>query len=169
MAGTNAEVKIIQRWDGYRPKIRLLLGCFYADLVNQQIKEKEREKLTQRYQNNSQNNSSKTIAWIEKLLQTPIEDYRKNAVSLILAPYFINIKRLSFDNAYESIKDWLNRCDSIKRLDSNFNLRIRYALQCALRKGVLPMRLETLRERNTWLYDYLKILIVGGNFSSSSS
>ena len=28
-----------------------------------------------------------TIPWIEKLLQTPIEDYRKNAVSLILAPY----------------------------------------------------------------------------------
>jgi hypothetical protein len=33
-----------------------------------------------------------TIPWIEKLLQTPIDDYRKNAVSLILAPYLINIK-----------------------------------------------------------------------------
>ena len=28
-----------------------------------------------------------TIAWIEKLLETPIDDYRKNAVGLILAPY----------------------------------------------------------------------------------
>ena len=36
-----------------------------------------------------------SIAWI--LLQTPIDDYRKNAVSLILAPYFINIKKLSYD------------------------------------------------------------------------
>lgn len=42
-AGTNSEVKIIQRWDGYRPKISLLLGSFYAYLVDQEIKEKERE------------------------------------------------------------------------------------------------------------------------------
>jgi hypothetical protein len=34
------------------------------------------------------------IPWIEKLLETPIEDYRKNAVSLILAPYLINIKKV---------------------------------------------------------------------------
>ena len=29
------EVKIIQRWDGYRPKIKLLLGSFHAYLVDQ--------------------------------------------------------------------------------------------------------------------------------------
>jgi hypothetical protein len=34
-----------------------------------------------------------TIPWIEKLLQTPIDDYRKKAVALILAPYLINIKK----------------------------------------------------------------------------
>jgi hypothetical protein len=32
------------------------------------------------------------ILWIEKLLETPIEDYGKNAVNLILAPYY-NLKR----------------------------------------------------------------------------
>lgn len=32
-AGMNdAEVTIIQRWEGYRPDYRLLLGHFYADL-----------------------------------------------------------------------------------------------------------------------------------------
>ena len=30
--------------------------------------------------------SGNTIPWIEKPLQTPIEDYRKNVISLILAP-----------------------------------------------------------------------------------
>jgi hypothetical protein len=34
-----------------------------------------------------------TISWIEKLLETPIDDYRKNAVNLILAPYLINVKK----------------------------------------------------------------------------
>jgi hypothetical protein len=28
----DAEVTIIQRWEGYRPDYRLLLGHFYADL-----------------------------------------------------------------------------------------------------------------------------------------
>jgi hypothetical protein len=50
------------------------------------------------------------IAWIEKLLQTPIDDYRKNAVSLILAPYLINIKKLSYDHALNIINSWLRKC-----------------------------------------------------------
>ena len=36
-----------------------------------------------------------SISWIEILLQTPIEDYRKNAIGLILAPYLINIRKFS--------------------------------------------------------------------------
>lgn len=48
-----------------------------------------------------------TIPWIEKLLQTPIDDYKKNAVSLILAPYLINIKKLSYDGALNIINNWL--------------------------------------------------------------
>jgi hypothetical protein len=34
----------------------------------------------------------KTIAWGEKLLVIPIEDYRKNPVSLTLTPYLMNVK-----------------------------------------------------------------------------
>jgi hypothetical protein len=44
-----------------------------------------------------------TIPWIEKLLQTPTADYRKNAVNLILAPYLINVKKLSYDDALNII------------------------------------------------------------------
>ena len=43
---------------------------------------------------------STSIHWIETLLKTPIEDYRKNALALILAPYLINIKKLSYDEAF---------------------------------------------------------------------
>ena len=31
--GIDAEVKILQKWDGFRPDYRLLIGSFYADLV----------------------------------------------------------------------------------------------------------------------------------------
>ena len=43
------------------------------------------------------------IPWIEKLLDTPIDDYRKNAVNLILAPYLINVRKLSYDAALNII------------------------------------------------------------------
>jgi hypothetical protein len=86
-----AEVKIIQRWDGFRPKINPLLHHFYIYLADRKLKEF----------NNMSNTQSRhpgpfpgnTTPWIEKLLETPIDDYRKNAVSLILAPYLVNIKK----------------------------------------------------------------------------
>ena len=37
-------------------------------------------------------NSTK-ISWIKKLLQTPIDDYRKFAVWCILPPYLINFRK----------------------------------------------------------------------------
>ena len=39
--------------------------------------------------------NSTTIRWIEKLLQTSIDDYRKIVVWRILTPYFINIRKCS--------------------------------------------------------------------------
>ena len=164
LEGKDPEVRIIQRWDGQlRPKINLLLGSFHAYLVDQRIKELQRQKeLKVKYQirmkkNDNDTSSRTTIPWIELLLETPIEDYRKNAISLILAPYLINVKKLPYDDAFNIIKDWLNKCDSIKRLDSNFNYRIKYALENTIKKGYLPMKLETLKEKNRALYDSLNI------------
>ena len=65
-----------------------------------------------------------TLPWIEKLLQTPIDDYRKNAVSLILAPYLINIKKVSYDNALNIINNWLSKCDKSRKLDQNFDYTV---------------------------------------------
>jgi hypothetical protein len=70
-----------------------------------------------------------TIPWIEKLLETPIADYRKNAVSLILAPYLINIKKLSYDAASNIINSWLSKCGELRQLDQNFDYTVRYALK----------------------------------------
>jgi hypothetical protein len=164
LEGKDPEITIIQRWNGYRTKINLLLGSFHAHLVDQRIRELQTEskELKVKYQirmkKNDNNTSSITaIPWIELLLETPIEDYRKNAISLILAPYLINVKKLPYDDAFNIIKDWLNKCDLIKRLDSNFNYRIKYALENTIKKGYLPMKLETLKEKNRALYDSLNI------------
>jgi hypothetical protein len=84
-----------------------------------------------------------TITWIEKLLETPIDDYRKNAVNLILAPYLINIKKLSYDVALNIINSWLSRCGELRKLDQDFNYMVRYALKYSAKNGHRPLKLET--------------------------
>jgi Primase X len=95
--GQTKEVKIIQRWNGFRPKANPLYYHFYIYLADRKLKE---------FNNMPKNQTEgyhafrgNTISWIEKLLETPIDDYRKNAVNLILAPYLINVKKLSYDTA----------------------------------------------------------------------
>lgn len=50
-------------------------------------------------------NNTNTIGWIEKLLQTPIEDFRKTCMWRILCPYLINIRKLTREEATIVIKD----------------------------------------------------------------
>ena len=157
LKGKDSEVKIIQRWDGYRPKINLLLGSFHAYLVDQRIKELQRQKEQIKKYRQKHGNDVNDIKWIEILLETPISDYRKNAINLILAPYLINIKKLPYTDAFNIIKDWLNKCDSLRRLDSNFNYRLKSALEDAIQKGIPSMNLAKLREKNNELYDLLSV------------
>ena len=103
-----------------------------------------------------QNNDS--IRWMEKLLQTPIDDYRKNAISLILAPYLINIKKLSYDDALNAITSWLDKCKQLRRLDSNLGAITKYMLKESIRNGRRPLKFETLIQKNKILYDMLKLL-----------
>ena len=96
-----------------------------------------------------------SVLWIETLLQTPIEDYRKNAIALILAPYLINTKKVSYDDAFQIIKNWLDKCNELRRLDPNFSYKIKYSVDTAMRKQQLPMKLNTLQNKNRELYRLL--------------
>jgi hypothetical protein len=93
-----------------------------------------------------------TLAWIETLLQTPIDDYRKNAIGLILAPYLVNIKKLSYGDAFQLLKNWLSKCNELRYLDTNFDYKIKYSLNTAIRKRQLPMKFDTLKTKNIELY-----------------
>jgi hypothetical protein len=50
------------------------------------------------------------------------------------------------------LKDWLDRCNELKRIDFNATQRIKYSLNIALKSKIPPMKLETLKERNYGLY-----------------
>jgi Primase X len=152
---SNSKVRILETWNGIRPNIKgSLLYDYYLWLANEKIKDIERQEKTSKYQSNT-TRTSNSIRWIERLLQTPIEDYRKNAVSLILAPYLINIKKMSVIDAFSIIEEWLNKCTSLRALDSNFNYRVKYAVDTAVDSGIPPMKLDTLKQKNSRLYDKL--------------
>ena len=96
-----------------------------------------------------------TIPWIEKLLETPIDDHRKNAVNLILAPYLINVRKVSYDAALNIINSWLSKCGELRQLDQNFDYTVRYALKYCAKNGNRPLKFDTLKLRNAALYDVL--------------
>ena len=148
----SAQVKIIQKWDEKKPSIKYLLCDFRRFLIDQKIKELNiQRKRDGRLTYNSNMNTS-TIFWVEKLLKIPASDFRKNTVNLILAPYLINIKKLSYQESFDILIDWLNKCQLERKLDFNSKYLVKSALNTASQKGIPPMKLETLKHRNLKLY-----------------
>jgi hypothetical protein len=148
------EVKVIQKWDGYRPPMYFLLDAFHAYLLDQRIKE---IKLSKRIEKKFgiPGDKSHPISWIETLLQTPLDDYRKNAIGVILAPYLVNIKKLPYDSASTIIRDWLKKCSQLRPLDANFDYRVKYCLNSAIKKLQLPIKFSTLEKKNKELHKRL--------------
>jgi hypothetical protein len=135
------------------PNFETVSYDFYIYLADRKLKE-----LNNMRKNQTETHCTfrrKTILWIEKLLYTPIDDYRKNAVSLILAPYLINIKKVSYDGALNIINSWLSKCGEVRQLDQNFDYTVRYALKYSAKNGNRPLKFDTLKYKNLMLYNLL--------------
>jgi hypothetical protein len=150
------QVKIIHSWDGHRPDVRLLLGSFYAWLLTEEKKQQEKAAKFDLKLNSNLRKS--TIKWIENnLLKTGLGDYRKTITSLVLAPYFVNIRQLSFDQSSNIIENWLNLCRSQRELDFDPKHLVNRALIAARKSGYNPMSLKTLKEKNFSIYQRLGV------------
>ncbi len=90
--------------------------------------------------------SAGSRAWIEKLIETPIPDVRHRVVNLVLAPYLINVKGMSEDDAFKVISAYIEKC---RELDPNTRINdpyIRYQCAYAKRKGLKPLSLVRAKE-----------------------
>jgi hypothetical protein len=95
------------------------------------------------------------IKWIENgILQNPLPDHRKYIVWRILSPYLLNIKKLPKEESYSIIKDWLDKCNKIEKLNFNPKIKIKEGIQGAS-KGYFPISLEKLKDENKQLYDMI--------------
>jgi Primase X len=161
--GQDPEVKIIERWDGKRPSIKPLLRDFRRWLIQKRIDDieevKKQEKKHAKFQmvvsphNQERTNRVTKIKWIEKgILEHPLPDHRKYIIWRILSPYLLNIRKLPKEESYSVIKDWLDKCDILEKLNFNAKIKIREGLRGASR-GYFPISIEKLKEENKALYD----------------
>jgi len=118
-----AEVRIIQHWDGNRPSANHLIPRCYMWLKAAEIKDMQRRieadkisryKSRKYYQRPSR---EKRFQWIENLLNKPIHDHRYYCTWRIFAPYLINVRGLSKQEAFNIIQTWLVKCSYVKRLN----------------------------------------------------
>ncbi len=103
---------------------------------------------------------SDILPYAERLLHMSIPDYRKFAISLILAPYFINIQHLSDKETFFRIKGWLLKCSKVRNLEPSvayFDGYTRKAIERARNSGIKSLKFEeTLKVKNKALYEMLR-------------
>jgi len=155
----SAEVKVLQKWNGVKPSIKPLLYEFYIYLADSKIMQihRDRKRLKSKYFVGRNNGITLKTLWIEKLLQIPLNDHRKFAIRLIFAPYFINFRGISYNTAFDMIKDWLGKCNSTRRLDFKADRYIEEKLEGAKRVGYFYVTPDRIKAKNRAFYDLLKM------------
>lgn len=153
------EVRLVHKWDGKRPQINYLLRDFRHWLIDQRVKKIYRQTKQELRANRGTKfpvgSNSKALSWIEKLLHTPIHDYRKMSIWRILAPYLVNVKKLSKEDAFNIMNNWLEECNKLERLNFNSKLKVMEALNGAA-KGYFPIGFEKMKIENNSLHNLLQ-------------
>jgi len=91
--------------------------------------------------------------WVERLLANPVDDGRHRLLWLVIAPYLVNVKGLSVEEAIRQAQAYIERCSQVKTLRSDIRRLVRYYVQYAARKRLKPPSLATLKTRYPDLYD----------------
>ncbi len=87
-----------------------------------------------------------SYAWIERLLATPIPDVRHRTVNLILAPYLMNVRKLTEDAAVKAIVEYIDRCKLVNPNTSVNEAYVRYQCRYSRTKGMRPLAASRARE-----------------------
>jgi len=154
---SNAQVSIIKRWDYNRPDISLLIGSFCAYLKDKKIKQESSTNIQKQKASVKFTDDYNSILWIEKLLQTPIPDYRKYCIWRIFGPYLLSVRGMSYELAFNIIREWLDRCSQQKRMiDFYPKSKINEGLKGAAKKGYFPVMLGKLKTENSRFYNLLQ-------------
>jgi hypothetical protein len=176
-----SRVRIEQLSNGYKPNIRYLLEGLWESLIqlrNDEISDRlldEQRRIrfeirhpydvsptTAHYQSKVRGcQQSNRMDWMERLIEKPLDNFRKYCITFIFVPYFINIRRLSDLDTFDRIEVWLEKCKSVHRLDFNVKQRVKYDIKSVrtlqgARRFVKPKALHKLKIENAELYTLLQ-------------
>jgi hypothetical protein len=146
-------VKIVQKWKGVRIPVQYLLKNFRRWLFQEELNERLNLSKRKVIKNKSRYANSSQIEWIERILKTSLNDYRKLCLWKILCPYLINIKKLSFEESTYLLENWLNNCNNLQPTVFNHIQLIRSNLRNV--KTFLPPSRTTIRYRYPHFYSML--------------
>jgi len=158
------EVKIIQEFDNNNiPFINSeLLKSFRLWLVDNDIRDRQ-QKLKNKRLSGPKEYEIKNYFWIEKLLQTPIPNFRRFCLYRVLVPYLINIRRLSYNESFDISYKWLEKCSRLSKVYFNIETEINARLSSV--KDYKPISIKKLKNENFELYNVLlsnKIIYISG-------
>ncbi|MEM0288274.1 MAG: DNA primase noncatalytic subunit PriX [Nitrososphaerota archaeon] len=149
------EVKLVQAWDHAFADPRIVYGDFSMNNIVKMHRQKRKRRNDDQYKRNYMTNPF-SKGWIEELLQHPVADGRHRLLWHVIAPYLINVKRLSLQDAFEIAQRYFDECSKIKPLDASFGREIIRYLKYAEKDGYPPWRLETIKEKDPQLFEIIE-------------
>jgi len=95
--------------------------------------------------------TGRKYVYVDYLLEHPVSDGRHRLVWLVLAPYLVNVKKLSDEEAIEKIRSFV----SVGGETADMRRFIEYNVRRARRNGLLPPTFSTLKNEHSDLYSLL--------------
>jgi hypothetical protein len=90
--------------------------------------------------------------YVDKLLRTPVDDYRKRGIDLVLAPFLITIMGRPPDAAERITLNWLDRCSILRPLDFDATERVRSKIIYVKATHFLPLGEEKFKTQYSSLF-----------------
>lgn len=155
----DARVRAVKHWDGNIPDVKkVLLMLYYNYLQFTAIrdihKHKQKDRRVYGRARSCSNIHGYGYDYIERLINKPINKHRNYCVWRILVPYYINVKGLSRSQTFDLVKTWLDKCDSVSRLDFVPKQKLDYELDHVGK--FTPIRQHQLKEGHPKLYALLE-------------
>jgi len=93
---------------------------------------------------------------VEKVIERGLPDGRKRFILYVLSAYLVDVKHLSEEEALEVIRGFIeNSCMNYNKCDKIYDSFIRGDLARVRSKGIKPVSLEKLKERDPELYELI--------------
>jgi len=70
---------------------------------------------------------------------------------------------MSYEQAFNILKTWLQKCDKTRKLDFDIDYYVNVAINTSFKKGIHPMKFTTLQQKSQNLFNLLNQIMIERN------